>query len=470
MRSGRFQDRGIMHPKHPFHGRNDLERMNRMEINELWERTCQLLQMELNEVSYNTWIKSNLSPHTWEGDRVTLSASAEYLKTFVESRYTTLINNCLSSVAGRTLTVKIITRTEAVTEENRRDAAASDLQSIPLNPKYTFDTFIVGNSNRFPHAAALAVAESPAKAYNPLFIYGGVGLGKTHLMHAIGHYAREQRPDIRLMYTTSENFTNELISSIQQNKNMEFRNRYRNVDMLVVDDVQFLAGRDSTQEEFFNTFNTLYNAGKQIILTSDKPPKEIARLEERLCSRFEWGLIADIQRPDLETRIAILRKKALTDNIHVDDEVLELIAASVDNNIRELEGCLTRVVAFANLHHSPVTVDICEEALKEVKAQRVPRMVTPTLVVEAVSQYYNVSVEDITGTSRRREIAVPRQIAMFLIREMTGLSSTQIGQTFGRDHATVLYSCGIVGDTMRSSPDMCNQVDDLRKLVRDSRA
>lgn len=446
--------------------------MKRMDMKELWEKACVLLKGEMNEVSYNTWIQTSLSPLSLEGDSMTLCASAEYMKTMIANRYATLIMNCLTKVAGHRITVDIVTRAQADARAAKAPAAdpVFETSSVQLNPKYTFDTFVVGNGNRFAHAASLAVAESPAEAYNPLFIYGGVGLGKTHLMHAIGHYVQQQYPQMRLLYITSENFTNELISAIQQNRNMEFRNRFRNVDILMVDDIQFIAGRDSTQEEFFHTFNALHTAGKQIILTSDKPPKDIARLEERLCSRFEWGLIADIQRPDVETRIAILRKKAMTDNIQVDDGVLELIASRIDSNIRELEGSLTRVVAYANLVHRPISIDTCEEALKEVFAQKAPKRITAEGIVETVSGYYGLAPADLTGPKRRREITVPRQIAMFLTREMTGMSLPQIGQAFGgRDHSTVLYSCNLVAKNVKKSSSMSNLVDDIRRMIRDGK-
>ena len=276
-----------------------------MDMTELWEKACMLLKGEMNEISYNTWIQSSLKPLSLEGDCLTLCTSAEYMKSMIASRYATLIANALGEVAGHPMQVEILTRAEVDKKQSQAEPEApAGFTSMSLNPKYTFDTFVVGNGNRFAHAASLAVAESPAEAYNPLFIYGGVGLGKTHLMHAIGHCVQQQYPQMRLMYITSENFTNELISAIQQNRNVEFRNRFRNVDILMVDDIQFIAGRDSTQEEFFHTFNALHTAGKQIVMTSDKPPKDIARLEERLCSRFEWGLIADIQKPDIETSCA----------------------------------------------------------------------------------------------------------------------------------------------------------------------
>ena len=295
-----------------------------------------------------------------------------------------------------------------------------------------------------------------------LFIYGGVGLGKTHLMHAIGHRIREDYPDKKLLYISSENFTNELITAIQQNKNAEFRNRFRNVDVLMVDDIQFIAGHNSTQEEFFHTFNTLHTAGKQIVISSDKPPKEIMRLEERLVSRFEWGLVADIQRPDLETRIAILRKKALSENLQVGDDVLELIAGRIESNIRELEGSLTRVVAFADLKGSPVTREVAEEALRDILAVKDPKRITCDAIKQAVADYYGISAAELTAKRRSREIVIPRQVAMFLAREMTDLSLTQLGAAFQRDHSTILHAC----DKVSEDPAMASILEDLRHAIR----
>ena len=308
--------------------------------------------------------------------------------------------------------------------------------------------------------------EAPAEAYNPLFIYGGVGLGKTHLMHAIGHHIREQFPETKLLYISSENFTNELISAIQQNKNAEFRARFRNVDVLMVDDIQFIAGRDSTQEEFFHTFNTLHTAGKQIVISSDKPPKEIMRLEERLVSRFEWGLIADIQKPDFETRFAILRKKAASEAIQVGDEVLTFIASHIDSNIRELEGSLTRVVAYATLTGRPVTPELAAEALKDVLSLKDTRRITCDLIQQTVAEYYSITMAEMKAKRRSREISIPRQIAMYLTRELTEMSLTQIGAAFNRDHTTVIHACEKVSEDARSDAATANLLEDLRRAVR----
>ena len=438
-----------------------------MDMAELWEKACMLLKGEMNEISYNTWIQSSLKPLSLEGDCLTLCTSAEYMKSMIASRYATLIANALGEVAGHPMQVEILTRAEVDKKQSQAEPEApAGFTSMSLNPKYTFDTFVVGNGNRFAHAASLAVAESPAEAYNPLFIYGGVGLGKTHLMHAIGHYVQQQYPQMRLMYITSENFTNELISAIQQNRNVEFRNRFRNVDILMVDDIQFIAGRDSTQEEFFHTFNALHTAGKQIVISSDKPPKEIMRLEERLVSRFEWGLIADIQKPDFETRFAILRKKAASEAIQVGDEVLTFIASHIDSNIRELEGSLTRVVAYATLTGRPVTPELAAEALKDVLSLKDTRRITCDLIQQTVAEYYSITMAEMKAKRRSREISIPRQIAMYLTRELTEMSLTQIGAAFNRDHTTVIHACEKVSEDARSDAATANLLEDLRRAVR----
>ena len=430
-----------------------------MNETEIWEKAQGLLRDEMSEPSFDTWI-SPLNVLKLRGDALYIDTTSDFIKKHILMRYSMLITSAVSQAAGRSLRVEFVTPQEAETLFPRTDNPVA--ASFSLNPKYTFDTFVVGNSNRFARAAALAVAEAPAEAYNPLFIYGGVGLGKTHLMHAIGHRIREDYPDKKLLYISSENFTNELITAIQQNKNAEFRNRFRNVDVLMVDDIQFIAGHNSTQEEFFHTFNTLHTAGKQIVISSDKPPKEIMRLEERLVSRFEWGLVADIQRPDLETRIAILRKKALSENLQVGDDVLELIAGRIESNIRELEGSLTRVVAFADLKGSPVTREVAEEALRDILAVKDPKRITCDAIKQAVADYYGIAAAELTAKRRSREVVIPRQVAMFLAREMTDLSLTQLGAAFQRDHSTILHAC----DKVAEDPAMTSILEDLRHAVR----
>jgi chromosomal replication initiator protein len=334
-----------------------------------------------------------------------------------------------------------------------------------LNPKYRFDNFIIGNSNRFAHAASLAVAEAPSTTYNPLFIYGGVGLGKTHLMHAIGHYILDNNPETYVLYVTSETFTNDLINSIKDGTNEEFRNTYRKADVLLVDDIQFIAGKVSTQEEFFHTFNALYEANKQIIVSSDNPPSEIPTLEDRLRSRFEWGLIADIQPPDYETRIAILRKKAEAENYNVPDEVLAYIAQHIQSNIRKLEGALIRIYAYASLtNKKEVTLELAQEALKHLLSKN--KKISVTDIKEVVANYYNISIEEIISKKKTKNIAYPRQIAMYIARKLTDLSLPKIGEEFGgRDHSTVLHACNKVEEDMDNSQEIKKNIDDLISML-----
>ncbi len=445
-----------------------------MDMKELWEKACAVMQAEINQVLYNTFIANNLTPMALEGDTLLMTAALENMIPMTLEHYQTRIEEALSQVSNKRMKIKLLTNAEWLRhkeqpEEQKQDAILSSI--IPLNPKYTFDTFVVGSNNAFAHAAALAVAHAPAQAYNPLFIYGGVGLGKTHLVHAVGHAISEQWPDKRILYIPGEAFTNELITAIQQNRNLQFRNRFRNVDVLMVDDIQFIAGKESTQEEFFHTFNTLHTAGKQIILTSDRPPQEIARLEERLRSRFSGGLLADVKKPDIETRIAILRKKAEQEHIPVEDEVLTTIADHVDSNIRELEGSLTRLVAYANLTGKPISLTLCNEALRDLFANQTRKEITAQVIMQSVAEYYSITVDDLIRPIRRREIAIPRQIAMYLTRELTNLSLPQIGQVFGnRDHTTVLHGCNQIGTALkREDREMVNAVKDLKNILADGR-
>ncbi|GAA5017600.1 chromosomal replication initiator protein DnaA [Terrabacter aeriphilus] len=336
-----------------------------------------------------------------------------------------------------------------------------------LNPKYTFDTFVIGASNRFAHAAAVAVAEAPAKAYNPLFVYGESGLGKTHLLHAIGHYARTMFPNVRVRYVNSEEFTNDFINSIRDDKASAFQNRYRSVDVLLIDDIQFLQGKLQTQEEFFHTFNTLHNANKQIVITSDLPPRELSGFEDRMRTRFESGLLTDVQPPDLETRIAILRKKAIQDRMTVPDPVLEYIATNFSTNIRELEGALIRVTAFSNLNRQAVDLPLAEIVLKDVLPNETPNQVTAATIMAVTAAYYAVTLEDLCGSSRSRQLVTARQIAMYLCREMTDLSLPKIGQHFGgRDHTTVMHADRKIRELMGERRAIYNQVTELTNRIR----
>lgn len=336
-----------------------------------------------------------------------------------------------------------------------------------LNPKYSFDSFVIGQSNRFAHAAAVAVAEAPAKAYNPLFIYGDSGLGKTHLLHAIGHYALSLYPGIRVRYVSSEEFTNDFINSIANNRGSLFQQRYRNIDILLIDDIQFLQGKAETQEAFFHTFNTLHDHNKQVVITSDVPPKHLTGFEDRMRSRFEWGLITDVQAPDLETRIAILRKKAQSERLQVPDDILEYMASKVSSNIRELEGTLIRVTAFASLNRTPVDMPLVQTVLKDLITDDSDNVVAPVDIITATAEYFKLTVEDLYGSSRSQAVATARQIAMYLCRELTNLSLPKIGQLFGnRDHTTVMYANKKISELMKERRSIYNQVTELTARIK----
>lgn len=436
-------------------------------IHEIWEQTLSLIRTELTEVSFNTWLKT-IKPLSIDNNKIILAVPNDFNKEILENRYMSLIANALQQVTSTKLEPSFIIEGEKafIAEAEEKKALSQSLDAPNLNQKYVFDEFVIGNSNRFAHAASLAVAESPAKAYNPLFIYGGVGLGKTHLMHAIGHYVLGQNPSAKVVYVSSEKFTNELINSIKDDKNVEFRNKYRNVDILLVDDIQFIAGKERTQEEFFHTFNALYENTKQIIVSSDRPPKEIPTLEDRLRSRFEWGLITDIQAPDFETRIAILRKKAETEGIIVPNDVLEFIAKKIKANIRELEGALTRIVAYSSLTNREINVDLSSEALKDIISSSRPKQITVNLIKDVVSQYYNIRTEEFNSKRRTRSISFPRQIAMFLSRELTDLSLPKIGEEFGgRDHTTVIHAYEKIMKDINNDSDFANKVEQIKKEI-----
>ncbi|CUH95766.1 Chromosomal replication initiator protein DnaA [Propionispora sp. 2/2-37] len=344
--------------------------------------------------------------------------------------------------------------------------AGTDDSLVILNPKYIFETFVIGNSNRFAHAASLAVAEAPAQVYNPFFIYGGVGLGKTHLMHAIGHRILQNYPGIKVVYISSEKFTNELINSIRDGKPESFRQKYRNIDVLLVDDIQFLSKKEHTQEEFFHTFNTLHEANKQIIISSDRPPREIQTLEDRLRSRFEWGLITDIQPPDLETRIAILRKKAMIENLNIPNDVMVYIASRIDNNIRELEGALIRVMAYASLTNQSIDINLATEALKDLFPNGRPKQITMELIQEIVASYFKIKIEELLAKKRTRNVAYPRQIAMYLCRELTDTSLPRIGEMFGgRDHTTVIHAHDKITRERNEDVKLSNTLKELIKRI-----
>ena len=446
--------------------------MIRSDLMESWEEALRSLEKKISKHSYDTWLKS-LKPLGFDENKIIIEVPNHFSRGWLNDRYAPIIKNALINVLKQDVEVQFLLSSEIQSikpQSSKKDRErVSEFTSIShLNHKYTFDSFVVGNSNRFAHAACLAVAELPSKAYNPLFIYGGVGLGKTHLMHAIGHYTLQHSAGIKVNYVSSEKFTNELINSIRDDKAVEFRNKYRNMDILLVDDIQFLAGKERTQEEFFHTFNTLYEANKQIIISSDRPPKDIPTLEDRLRSRFEWGLIADIQPPDLETRVAILRKKAEQEKIQVDDEILLFIAQRIQSNIRELEGALIRILAYSTLNNNRLDIDIADEALKDIISNNTPRVITPTLIMEVVSNYYNIRIDDFKSTKRNRAISYPRQVAMYLCRELTDLSLPKIGEEFGgRDHTTVIHAYDKISADITNDPEVSKTVSQIRKELEE---
>ena len=441
------------------------------ELKHLWEKTLNIIKGELTEVSFNTWIKS-CEPLCISANTIKISVPNSFTKDILEKRYKDLVINSIEAACSKTYDLEFLFASEVQETEEKNtvkddiSVTVSDEMSSTLNPKYTFDSFVIGNSNRFAHAASLAVAESPAKAYNPLFIYGGVGLGKTHLMHAIGHYILQNNPNAKVVYVSSEKFTNELINAIKDDKNEEFRTKYRSVDVLLIDDIQFIAGKERTQEEFFHTFNTLHEANKQIILSSDRPPKEIPTLEDRLRSRFEWGLIADIQAPDFETRMAILKKKADVEKLNVPNEVMVYIATKIKSNIRELEGALIRIVAYSSLTNRDITVDLATEALKDIISNKQNKCITIDLIQDIVANYFNLRVEDLKSQRRTRNVAYPRQIAMYLSRKLTDMSLPKIGEEFGgRDHTTVIHAYEKISEALNNDQSLEHTIDDITKKL-----
>ncbi|WP_290455244.1 chromosomal replication initiator protein DnaA [Romboutsia ilealis] len=441
------------------------------ELKHLWEKTLNIIKGELTEVSFNTWIKS-CEPLCISANTIKISVPNSFTKDILEKRYKDLVINSIEAACSKTYDLEFLIASEVQETEEKNtvkddiSVTVSDEMSSTLNPKYTFDSFVIGNSNRFAHAASLAVAESPAKAYNPLFIYGGVGLGKTHLMHAIGHYILQNNPNAKVVYVSSEKFTNELINAIKDDKNEEFRTKYRSVDVLLIDDIQFIAGKERTQEEFFHTFNTLHEANKQIILSSDRPPKEIPTLEDRLRSRFEWGLIADIQAPDFETRMAILKKKADVEKLNVPNEVMVYIATKIKSNIRELEGALIRIVAYSSLTNRDITVDLATEALKDIISNKQNKCITIDLIQDIVANYFNLRVEDLKSQRRTRNVAYPRQIAMYLSRKLTDMSLPKIGEEFGgRDHTTVIHAYEKISEALNNDQSLEHTIDDITKKL-----
>jgi chromosomal replication initiator protein len=444
-------------------------------IADLWNNALANIEKKISKPSFDTWLKSTKA-HSLQGDTLIVKAPNEFARDWLEERYSQLISGILYDITGEELGVKFIIPQNQSEEEvdlplppkkKKPEEEQPELPLTMLNPKYTFDTFVIGSGNRFAHAASLAVAEAPAKAYNPLFIYGGVGLGKTHLMHAIGHYVLDHNPSAKVVYLSSEKFTNEFINSIRDNKAGDFRDKYRNVDVLLIDDIQFLAGKEQTQEEFFHTFNTLHEESKQIIISSDRPPKEIPTLEDRLRSRFEWGLITDITPPDLETRIAILRKKAKAEGLDIPNEVMLYIANQIDSNIRELEGALIRVVAYSSLINKDINADLAAEALKDIIPSSKPKVITIHEIQRVVGEHFNVKLEDFKAKKRTKSVAFPRQIAMYLSRELTDFSLPKIGEEFGgRDHTTVIHAHEKISKMLQSDSQFEKQLKEINEILK----
>jgi chromosomal replication initiator protein len=460
-----------------------------LNARQVWHAVLGDLQLRLSRSDFETWFQGT-SIAAFEDGLVVISTPNSFAKQWLERRAGDLIRRALSNVLGYSVQVRVVVSGNgdngAKVNTSRRHkrvpgsttterfVGADTPQQLPLpmnsrgglNPRYSFSTYVVGSCNRMAHAAAMAVAEKPAYGYNPLFIYGGVGLGKTHILHAVGHYAYQRNQDLEVLYVSSETFTNELINAIRKQETEAFRQRYRHNDILLIDDIQFIAGKESTQEEFFHTFNTLHAAAKQIVITSDRPPKAILTLEERLRSRFEGGLIVDIQPPDLETRLAILRVKAEEQGAELPGAVIEFLAQRVQSNIRELMGCLNRVIAYAELNGLPLTVDLAHEALDEVFLNTRRRDLSAMQILEAVAQQYGLVVDDLQGKSRSQVVALPRQIAMYLIREETGASLSEIGQELGgRDHTTILYGCDKISKEIEINARLRREVLSLREQL-----
>jgi len=443
------------------------------QLNETWEKVLKILKVEImSEVSYNTWILG-LKPIGIRNGVFMISVPNELTLDIINQRYKLLFKESIKHVLNQDIEVECVVgnvepeeNTPVVKEVKPQSKINTDSFGT-LNSKYTFDSFVIGNSNRFAHAASVAVAESPANAYNPLFLYGGVGLGKTHLMHAIGHHIQANNPSAKVVYVSSEKFTNELINSIRYDKNLDFRNKYRNVDVLLVDDIQFIAGKESTQQEFFHTFNELYEARKQIIISSDRPPNEIPTLEDRLRTRFAWGLQADIQAPDFETRIAILKKKAETEKYIVSSDVLVYIATKIKSNIRELEGALIRVMAYSSLtNNKNITVDLAAEALKDIISSSQTKAITIDLIQDVVANYYNLSIQELKSQRRTRNVSNPRQIAMYLSRKLTDMSLPKIGDEFGgRDHTTVIHAYEKISGALKTDDGLANAIKIITKKI-----
>ena len=445
------------------------------DYEELFRQAKELIKDELSSIAYDTWILP-LKLVSIDDERITIRSNTDYNANFLGKRFGDLIINTFKYLTNKERALTIIYNDEKTNMEMKDEVVPSDseneeldseieLSNKILNPKYTFDTFVVGNNNRFAQAAALAVADKPSEAYNPLFLYGGVGLGKTHLMHAIGNRILKNYRNYKILYVTSEKFTNHMINAIKDNKMEVFRNQYRKIDVLLIDDIQFIAGKKQVQEEFFHTFNELYEEKKQIIISSDRPPKEIQLLEDRLKSRFEWGLLADISCPDYETRLAILRRKAQDEKISVDDSILANIATKIESNIRELEGVFNKMIARASLMHTQISIELAENTINEFKAEN-EKVLSSDYVKDIVAKYFSVDKNDLSSNKRSNEIAFPRQIAMYLCREVANMSYPKIGEEFGnRDHSTVMHACKKIENEIKEKNNTRLIVESVKNII-----
>jgi len=450
----------------------------------IWEKALGIIRDQLNTPTFKTWFENTSPVALYEGTLI-VSTPNSFAKEWLESRYAVLLKQALSQAAGKEVGVKFTVAgpqkeraKEVALEEPLREPSkiAPPVEQVApaagrLHPKYTFDSFVIGSSNRFAHAAALAVAEKPSLAYNPLFIYGGVGLGKTHLLQAIARYVLEHHAGLKVKYVSTEKFTTDFINSIRdKDKIAGFQKKYRNSDVLLVDDIQFLENKEATQEEFFHTFNTLYEANKQMVISSDRPPKDIATLEDRLRSRFEWGLIADIHAPDIETRIAILSERVKVEGLSVPGQVMELIASRVQSNIRELEGALIRVVAFSSLTTCPITIQLAEDVLKDIFPEKETKPITIQAIQHEACRYFSISRGELTSKKRTQTIVYPRQVAMYLARELTDFSLPKIGKEFGgRDHTTVLHATTKIEKLLNKQREVYNQIQELTNRIKQRR-
>jgi len=439
------------------------------DLANLWNKILEYTKQEVGEQAFENWFTQTSLVSITE-DSIVIEVPSNFFKDWIYDHYRDILNIAILKTLGKVLPVKFDIKEWAAKKTTEPANQAAPLEKPPhkrpfyLNPKYTFEGFVVGSSNRFAHAAALAIAEAPAKAYNPLFIYGGVGLGKTHLMQAACHYISEMHGDLKLFYTTSESFTNELINGIQSRTTQKFREKYRNVDVLLIDDIHFIAGKEATQEEFFHTFNALYDGHKQIVLSSDRAPKTIPGMEERLVSRFEWGLVTDVQLPDFETRIAILKKKAERNGTKLQDDILYFIAENVKTNIRELEGALIKLIAYSALENKKITLELAKDILKDIGAESAKK-ITIELIQKKVADYFDIKISDMKTKKRTRQVAYPRHVAMYLAREMTDLTLPEIGGYFGgRDHSTVIHACDKIGVDLKKNQNIKNL---LQKLMLD---